>query len=255
MGTSHKSVPYRVTASAPHIFEWLWPPLGLLRAMEVWSSGGAAAKLSQEVARLNERLGSVEQHEEGERVVERDTGKVGGRRERDGDVARGDGEGWRTSPFAPDRPSWRRAGGLFPTRAAATLAIRPPSRGLTQLPSPQGRYPGPGWRSAGTPTRDLRTRLAPSPHAPSERAQEARCGKSRTVEGAVPAPPAARRGANGRGDQAELPTAGPVATVTHRNTLVGAESIRVARSARYRPPKQATRGEPWERLTSQCRTA
>jgi chromosome segregation ATPase len=32
--------------------------------MEAWSSTGPAAKLSQEVARLNERLGSVEQHEE-----------------------------------------------------------------------------------------------------------------------------------------------------------------------------------------------
>jgi chromosome segregation ATPase len=59
MSTSHKSDPYRVTESAPHIFEWLWPPLGVLRAMQCWSSAGTAAELPQEVA----RLGSVEQHE------------------------------------------------------------------------------------------------------------------------------------------------------------------------------------------------
>lgn len=64
MQESRDHQPYRGAETATLMTELLFPPLAALRAMERWSGGaGRGGELPQEVARLSERLESVEEQE------------------------------------------------------------------------------------------------------------------------------------------------------------------------------------------------
>lgn len=64
MADAHERPMYRPGQSAMRMTEMLWPPLAALRAIERWSSAtGGTHELPGEIARLSERVASVEQHE------------------------------------------------------------------------------------------------------------------------------------------------------------------------------------------------
>ena len=64
MPETHEHPLSKAAESATLMTEWFWPPLAALRAMERWSSSGAMTpELPDTVARISERLESVEEHE------------------------------------------------------------------------------------------------------------------------------------------------------------------------------------------------
>ena len=67
-------------------------------------------------------------------------------------------------------------GGSHP-RTSSNWPICPPRAGAAQVATVLARYPGRGWRAAGTPTREPRTGHAPSRSRPAAR-HEARCGRA-----------------------------------------------------------------------------